>query len=214
MCYIVPKSCLVRTRQNWSSIGNSQAQKEGQEVREEEEIKVFWFEEGRIEAIDVDEDITLVDAETQVDDELQGRKDDDNAAIKDVSASEPTVFDDEEVTMTMAQTLIKIKAEKARLLDEKYQSLKRKPISIAQARKNLIVYLKNMAGYKMECFKGMNYDKVRPIFEREYNKVQTLFKPDKDEEPKKKRVAKETLLQESFKKLKVVEVSGPDSTQV
>nr|GEW76447.1 ribonuclease H-like domain-containing protein [Tanacetum cinerariifolium] len=37
--------------------------------------------------------------------------------------------------------------------------------------------------------------------------VQTLFKPDKDvEEPKKKRVADETLLQESFKKLKAVEV--------
>nr|GEY77729.1 hypothetical protein [Tanacetum cinerariifolium] len=60
----------------------------------------------------------------------------------------------------------------------------------------------------------MTYDKVRPIFEREYKKVQTLFKPDKDEEePKKKRVAKETLLQESFKKLKAVEVSGSKSTQ-
>nr|GFC22306.1 hypothetical protein [Tanacetum cinerariifolium] len=52
---------------------------------------------------------------------LQGRikrKDDDNAATKEVNATEPTVFDDEEVTMTMAQTLIKMKAVKARLLDE------------------------------------------------------------------------------------------------
>nr|GEW24807.1 retrovirus-related Pol polyprotein from transposon TNT 1-94 [Tanacetum cinerariifolium] len=159
------------------------------------------------------------------------RKDDNNAAIKDESVAEPTVFDDEEVTITMAQTLIKMKAEKARLLDEqmakranvkkhldnirKYQSLKRKPISIAQARKNMIVYLKNMAGYKMKHFKGMTYDKVRPIFEREYNKVQTLFKHDKDvdEEPTKKRVAEETPLQESFKKLKAVEVSCSHSTQ-
>nr|GEY34550.1 putative ribonuclease H-like domain-containing protein [Tanacetum cinerariifolium] len=91
---------------------------------------------------------------------------------------------------------------------EKYQSLKRKPVSIAQAKKNMIVYLKNMVGYKMEHFKGMTYDKVRPIFEREYNKVQTLFKPDKDvEEPQKKRVTKEKLLHESLKKLKAVEVS-------
>nr|GEX52064.1 hypothetical protein [Tanacetum cinerariifolium] len=54
-----------------------------------------------------------VDMETQVDldDELQERKDDDNAV-------EPTVFDDEEVTITMAQTLIKMKAKKARLLNE------------------------------------------------------------------------------------------------
>nr|GEX62699.1 hypothetical protein [Tanacetum cinerariifolium] len=88
-------------------------------------------------------------------------------------------------------------------------------LTIAQARKNMIVYLKNMAGYKMEHFKGMSYDKVRPIFEREYNKVQTLFKPDKDVvEPTKKIVAKETLLQESFKKLRAeVEVLGSESTQ-
>nr|GEX77486.1 hypothetical protein [Tanacetum cinerariifolium] len=60
----------------------------------------------------------------------------------------------------------------------------------------------------------MTYDKVRPIFKREYKKVQTLFKPDTDvEEPKKKRVAKDTLLQESFKKLKAVEVLGSESTQ-
>nr|GFC99149.1 hypothetical protein [Tanacetum cinerariifolium] len=78
----------------------------------------------------------------------------------------------------------------------------------------MIVYLKNMAGYKMEHFGGMTYDKVRPIFEKEYNKVQTLFKPNKDvEEPKEKRVAEETLLQESFKKLKAIEVSGSESTQ-
>nr|GEY77453.1 retrotransposon protein, putative, unclassified [Tanacetum cinerariifolium] len=42
---------------------------------------------------------------------------------------------------------------------KKYQSLKRKPVSIDQARKNLIIYLKNMAGYKMEHFRGMTYDK-------------------------------------------------------
>nr|GEV69511.1 putative reverse transcriptase domain-containing protein [Tanacetum cinerariifolium] len=97
---------------------------------------------------------------------------------------------------------------------KKYQSLKRKPISIAQARKNMIIYLKNMAGYKMEYFRSMTYNKVRPIFERECNKVQTLFKPNKDvEEPQKKRVDEETLLQESFKKLKAVEVSGSHSTQ-
>nr|GEU33672.1 hypothetical protein [Tanacetum cinerariifolium] len=72
----------------------------------------------------------------------------------------------------------------------------------------------NVSGYKMEHFKGMIYDKVRPIFERGYKKVQTLFKPDKDvEEPKKKRVADETLLQESFKKLKAVEVSSSESKQ-
>nr|GEV96192.1 hypothetical protein [Tanacetum cinerariifolium] len=118
--------------------------------------------------------------------------------INDASAAEPTVFDDEEVTMTMAQTLIKMKAEKERLLDEQMakrlhdEEIKQaaarekqekddlemlKCYKSTQARKNMIVYLKNMAGYKMEHFKGMNYDK------------------------------------ESFKKLKAVEVSGSESTQ-
>nr|GEY39609.1 hypothetical protein [Tanacetum cinerariifolium] len=78
----------------------------------------------------------------------------------------------------------------------------------------MIVYLKNMAGYKISHFKGMTYDQVRRIFEREYNKVQTFLKPDRDEEPTKKRVAEETLLQESFKKLKAeVKVSGSHFTQ-
>nr|GFA56994.1 hypothetical protein [Tanacetum cinerariifolium] len=84
----------------------------------------------------------------------------------------------------------------------KYQSLKRKLISVAQARKNMIAYLKNMAGYKIAHFKGMTYDQVRQIIKREYNKVQAFLKPDGDEEPAKKRGVEETLLQESFKKLR------------
>nr|GEZ54830.1 hypothetical protein [Tanacetum cinerariifolium] len=60
----------------------------------------------------------------------------------------------------------------------------------------------------------MTYDQVRPIIEREYNSVQAFLKSDKDEEPTKKRPAKETLLQESFKKLREkVEVLGSPSTQ-
>nr|GEU39838.1 putative ribonuclease H-like domain-containing protein [Tanacetum cinerariifolium] len=103
---------------------------------------------------------------------------------EDVSAAEPTVFNDEHVIMIMAQTLIKLKSPKAskqyedkeenidwsavaeqvqkRHLDsiKKYQNLKKKPVSIAQAMKNMIKYLKSMAGYKMEFFRGMTYDKI------------------------------------------------------
>nr|GFA52464.1 hypothetical protein [Tanacetum cinerariifolium]GFA53155.1 hypothetical protein [Tanacetum cinerariifolium] len=59
-----------------------------------------------------------------------------------------------------------------------------------------------MAGYKIQYFKGMTYDQVRPISEKEYNNVQTFLKSDRDEEPSKKRVSKETLLWESYKKLR------------
>nr|GEV55113.1 uncharacterized mitochondrial protein AtMg00810-like [Tanacetum cinerariifolium] len=81
-------------------IRDYKAKKESQEVREAKEIKVFWFKEIEKGA------------------ELQGRKDDDNVVIKDASAIKHTMFDNEEVTITMAQTLIKMKDEKARLLDE------------------------------------------------------------------------------------------------
>nr|GEU34542.1 hypothetical protein [Tanacetum cinerariifolium] len=97
---------------------------------------------------------------------------------------------------------------------KRYQDLKKKPVLVAQARKNMMIYFKNMAGYKMEFFKGMTYDEIRPIIKREYNKIQTFFKQDKYvQKIKKKRVADETLLQESFKKLRAAEVSGSESTQ-
>nr|GEW56503.1 xylulose kinase-1 [Tanacetum cinerariifolium] len=163
----------------------------------------------------------LVQPQAEVkEDEVEGRKDDDNVGIKDASATKPTMFDDEEVTMTMAQTLIKMKVEKARLFDEQMSKrLHDEEIEQAAAKKkqekddlekakvlqrqyvnkkenidwkvvveqisslkNMIAYLKNMVGYKMEHFKGMTYDK-------------------------RKRVVEEILLQESFKKLKAVEVS-------
>nr|GFA47309.1 hypothetical protein [Tanacetum cinerariifolium] len=129
--------------------------------------------------------------------------------------------------MTMAQTLIKMKTKKARLLDK--QMAKRmhdEEIEQAVAREkqekddfekakvlqkqyvdkqeniDWNVVVKQMQEKHLD---SMTYNKVRPIFKRDYNKVQTLFKPDKDvEEPQRKRVDEETLLQESFKKLKAV----------
>nr|GEU97865.1 hypothetical protein [Tanacetum cinerariifolium] len=115
------------------------------------------------------------------------------------SATEPTVFDDEEVTMTMAQILIKMKAEKARLLDEQMakrlhdeevkQAVAREKqekmilkelkcynsISIAQARKNMIVYLKNIVGYKMEHFRGMTYDKLLELMLSKRSRKNTKY---------------------------------------
>ncbi|GJT04376.1 hypothetical protein Tco_0838838 [Tanacetum coccineum] len=78
----------------------------------------------------------------------------------------------------------------------------------------MMTYLKNMAGYKMNYFKGMSYDEIRPIFEVEYNKLQTLFKKETEvEKTKTKRVVEETLLQESFKKLRADEASRSEPVQ-
>nr|GEY09930.1 hypothetical protein [Tanacetum cinerariifolium] len=56
-----------------------------------------------------------------------------------------------------------------------YQALKRKPLTEAQARRNMIIYLKNIAGYKMDYFKGMSYDEIRPLFEKHYNYNQAFL---------------------------------------
>nr|GFC75779.1 hypothetical protein [Tanacetum cinerariifolium] len=49
---------------------------------------------------------------------------------------------------------------------KKYQVLKRKPQTEGQARKNMIVYLKNVAGFKMDYFKGMSYDDIQRAAKR------------------------------------------------
>nr|GEZ20907.1 hypothetical protein [Tanacetum cinerariifolium] len=52
---------------------------------------------------------------------------------------------------------------------KRYQELKRKPQTEAQARKNMMIYLRNVARFKMDYFKGMTFDDIRPIFEKKFN---------------------------------------------
>nr|GFA37091.1 hypothetical protein [Tanacetum cinerariifolium] len=131
-------------RTAWNEVSSSMASVvicpaiEGQEVREEEEIQVFWFKEVKEELGD-DEDVTLVDVDTtiEMDDDTYGRMEEDVTVVKEINVAEPIVFDDEEVTMTMAQTLIKMKAKKARILDEQMaKRLQDEEIEQAAARKN------------------------------------------------------------------------------
>nr|GEV71154.1 hypothetical protein [Tanacetum cinerariifolium] len=51
----------------------------------------------------------------------------------------------------------------------RYQALKRKPQTEAQARKNMMIYLRNMARFKMEYFKAMTSDDIHPIFKKKFN---------------------------------------------
>nr|GEU32822.1 hypothetical protein [Tanacetum cinerariifolium] len=52
---------------------------------------------------------------------------------------------------------------------KRYQALKRKPQTEAQARKNMMIYLRNVAGFKMDYFKGMTYADIRPIFKKHFD---------------------------------------------
>nr|GEZ12813.1 hypothetical protein [Tanacetum cinerariifolium] len=92
----------------------------------------------------------------------------------------------EETTTTVTvQSKVQAKDKGKAILIEKPKPLKRqvqinldeerKPLTEAQARRYMIVYLKNMAGYKMNYFKGMSYDDIRPLFEKHYNYNQAFL---------------------------------------
>nr|GEX68114.1 hypothetical protein [Tanacetum cinerariifolium] len=52
---------------------------------------------------------------------------------------------------------------------KEYQALKRNPQTEAQARKNMMLYLKYVAGFKMDYFKGMTYYDILPIFKKHFD---------------------------------------------
>nr|GEU86570.1 hypothetical protein [Tanacetum cinerariifolium] len=52
---------------------------------------------------------------------------------------------------------------------KRYQALKRKPQTEAQARKNMMIHLKNVIGFKMDYFKGISYGDIRPVFEKYFD---------------------------------------------
>nr|GEU62193.1 hypothetical protein [Tanacetum cinerariifolium] len=50
-----------------------------------------------------------------------------------------------------------------------------------EARKNMMVYLKNLAGFKMDFFRGMTYKEIRPIFEKHYSLNQAFLERVEEE---------------------------------
>nr|GFA93388.1 hypothetical protein [Tanacetum cinerariifolium]GFA94857.1 hypothetical protein [Tanacetum cinerariifolium] len=92
---------------------------------------------------------------------------------------------------------------------KRYQALKRKPQTESQARKNMMVYLKNVDGFKMDYFKGMSYDDIRPIFERYFNSNVAFLQKTKEQiEEEESRALKrinETLAERAAKRQKLDE---------
>nr|GEU36403.1 hypothetical protein [Tanacetum cinerariifolium] len=98
---------------------------------------------------------------------------------------------------------------------KRYQAMKRKPQTEAQARRNMMMYLKNVVGFKLDYFKGMSYDDIRPIFEAKFNsnvafliKTKDQIEEDENRAPQKlnetpaERVAKRRKLVEEVEELR------------
>ncbi|GJS61659.1 hypothetical protein Tco_0656443 [Tanacetum coccineum] len=64
----------------------------------------------------------------------------------------------------------------------RYHALQNRPRSVAEVRKNMMVYLKNLGGYKMKDFKGVSYDDIRPIFKKLWDQIHSFVTMDSKEE--------------------------------
>nr|GEU49446.1 putative ribonuclease H-like domain-containing protein [Tanacetum cinerariifolium] len=77
---------------------------------------------------------------------------------------------------------VKLKAKKDPAV-KRYQAMKRKPQTEAQARKNMIMYLKNVAGFKSDYFKGIKGSKEEKLNEEAEDLKRHLeIVPDEDDD--------------------------------
>nr|GFC59321.1 hypothetical protein [Tanacetum cinerariifolium] len=92
---------------------------------------------------------------------------------------------------------------------KRYQGMKKRPQTESEAHKNIMIYLKNTAGYKMDFFKGMTYAEICPIFQARFNEnMRFLFKSREEMEEEDQEIIKsinETLAQKAAKRRKLSE---------
>nr|GEZ73280.1 hypothetical protein [Tanacetum cinerariifolium] len=93
--------------------------------------------------------------------------------MQDVDDEEPNKVEEVLEVVTAAKLITKVVTTA--------EATKRKPLTEAQERKNMIVYLKNMAGYKMNYFKGMTNSEIRPLFKKYYNYNQAFLEEVNEE---------------------------------
>nr|GEV95259.1 retrotransposon protein, putative, unclassified [Tanacetum cinerariifolium] len=103
---------------------------------------------------------------------------------------------------------VKLKAKEDPAV-QRYQAMKRKPQTEAQAKKNMMMYLKNVVGFKLDYFKGMSYDDIRPIYKAKFNSnVDFLLKTKEQMEEEENRALQtinETLAEKVAKRRKLNE---------
>nr|GEY10976.1 hypothetical protein [Tanacetum cinerariifolium] len=85
-----------------------------------------------------------------------------SAASTTIPAASATILAAKPTIPTAAPTVVAAYTKKRK---GRYQGMKKRPQTESEARKNMMIYLKNTAGYKMDFFKGMTYAQICPIFQ-------------------------------------------------
>nr|GEU77577.1 reverse transcriptase domain-containing protein [Tanacetum cinerariifolium] len=87
--------------------------------------------------------------------------------------------------------------------------MKKRPQTEAQAQKNMMMYLLNTVGFRLDYFKGMSYDDICPIFEAKFNSnIEFLLKSKEQMEEEENRAIasiNETPAQKAAKKRRLNE---------
>nr|GEY04013.1 hypothetical protein [Tanacetum cinerariifolium] len=96
---------------------------------------------------------------------------------------------------------------------KRYQAMKRKPQTKTQVRRNMMVYLKNVASFKMDYFKGMTYDDIRLVFEKHFDSnvafLQKIKEQIDEEENRALKRINETPAEKAAKRQKLNEEKLP-----
>nr|GEY41771.1 synaptobrevin, longin-like domain protein [Tanacetum cinerariifolium] len=92
---------------------------------------------------------------------------------------------------------------------KRYQGMKKRPQTESEALKNIMIYLKNTVGYKMDFFKEMSYADICPIFQARLDEnMRFLFKSKEEIEEEDKEIIRsinETPAQKAAKRRKLSE---------
>nr|GEU85077.1 ribonuclease H-like domain, reverse transcriptase, RNA-dependent DNA polymerase [Tanacetum cinerariifolium] len=92
---------------------------------------------------------------------------------------------------------------------KRYHGMKKRPQTESEARINMMTYLKNTDGYKLDFFKGMSYNEIRPIFQARFDaNMRFLLKSREEIEEEDQEILKsinETLAQKATKRRKLNE---------
>nr|GEY61213.1 putative ribonuclease H-like domain-containing protein [Tanacetum cinerariifolium] len=114
----------------------------------------------------------------------------------------------QDINWDVAMDHVKQKAKEDPFI-QRYRVMKKRPQTEAQARRNMITYLKNTAGFRLDYFKGMSYDDICPIFEAKFNAdMEFLLKSKEQIEEEANRALEsinETLAQKAAKRRRLKE---------
>nr|GEW81988.1 hypothetical protein [Tanacetum cinerariifolium] len=114
----------------------------------------------------------------------------------------------QDIDWEVAMDHVKQKAKETPYV-QRYQVMKKIPQIEAQARRNMMVYLKNTVRFRLDYFKGMSYDDIRPIFEAKFNENMELLlkskEPMEEEENRAIAIINETPAQKAAKRRRLNE---------